>query len=268
MSIKYRLWTCMISAVLLFLIMPCVFAEDYDPDEYGNRAYGYLQYINDNFPNRINNHEMTDDTTTLRAAGQWICDTVSSLGYDPVVQQQEIAEHDFVNYIFRKKGESEKRIVIGAHYDCVDTHGCEDNGTGTAALMELAKRFRNKATPLTLEFCFFDGEEFRGFAGSNIYMDRCTDPENIALYINLDCLGSGDMMYAYGGEYDENDALVRDWGLQMAFALSEELSIELHAMPVQVTRYRTPTRDFSSDHFYFMQAGIPYLYFEANCWIN
>ena len=268
MSIKYRLWTCMISAVLLFLIMPCVFAEDYDPDEYGNRAYGYLQYINDNFPNRINNHEMTDDTTTLRAAGQWICDTVSSFGYDPVVQQQEIAEHDFVNYIFRKKGESEKRIVIGAHYDCVDTHGCEDNGTGVAALMELAKRFRNKATPLTLEFCFFDGEEFRGFAGSNIYIDRCTDLENIALYINLDCLGSGDLMYAYGGVYDESGALTKDWGLQMAFALSEELEIELHAMPEQVTRYKTPTRDFSSDHFYFMESGIPYVYFEANCWVN
>lgn len=249
--------------------MPAVLrAEEENPNDYGVRAYQFLQYIDANFPNRINDHAHTEDTTTLRACGQWICDTVTGFGYEPVIYQGEIEEHDFIDYCFLKRGESEKRIVIGAHYDCVDTHGCEDNGTGVSVLMELARRFRNKATPLTLEFCFFDGEEYRGFAGSCIYLDQCQDPDNIALYINLDCLGAGDLMYAYGGEYDEDGTLIRDWGLQMALALSEELEIDLKTLPESVSRFRTPTRDDSSDHYYFMKNGIPYVYFEANMWVR
>ena len=263
-----RLWLFILSVcILLSAFSASVWAEE-NLNDYGARAYQFLQYLESNYPNRINNHEITEDTSTLRAAGQWICDTIAGFGYEPVIYEQEIEEHDFIDYCFRKHGESEKRIVIGAHYDCVDTHGCEDNGTGVAALMELARRFRNKATPMTLEFCFFDGEEYRGFAGSYIYLDRCEDPENIALYINLDCLGAGDLMYAYGGEYDESGRLLRDWGLQMALALSDELNIDLHTLPETVARFRTPTRDDSSDHYYFMKNEIPYVYFEANMWVN
>ncbi len=269
MKKTYRSWLCLLfSLILLFSLFPASLRAEEDLNDYGARAYQFLQYLESNFPNRINNHEITEDTTALRAAGQWISDTVTGFGYEPVIYQQEIAEHDFIDYCFRKHGESEKRIVIGAHYDCADTHGCEDNGTGVSVLMELARRFRNKATPLTLEFCFFDGEEYRGFAGSYIYLNSCPDPENIVLYINLDCLGAGDLMYAYGGEYNESGELERDWGLQMALALSEELGIELHTLPETVTRFRTPSRDDSSDHYYFMKNEIPYVYFEANTWIN
>ena len=269
MKKTYRLWVCRLYIVLLLIsLFPLSAWAEENINDYGARAYQFLQYLESNYPNRINNNEMTEDTTTLRAAGQWINETVSGFGYEPVIYDQEIAEHRFIDYCFRKRGESEKRIVIGAHYDCVDTHGCEDNGTGVSVLMELARRFRNKATPLTLDFCFFDGEEYRGYAGSYIYLENCEDPENIVLYINLDCLGAGDLMYAYGGEYNESDELVRDWGLQMALALADELEIELHTLPETVTRFRTPTRDGSSDHFYFMKNEIPYVYFEANTWIH
>ena len=253
-------------ALLLGLFAASVYAEETPEDGYGLLAYEYVKYIDANFPYRVNNQEITSDTTNLRAMGQWIQDTVTSFGYQPTVYEQEIAGHDFVTYSFLKKGESEKRIVIGAHYDCVETNGCEDNGTGVALVMELAKRFYNKVTPLTLEFCFFDGEEFRGFAGSNIYMASCDQPENIALYINIDCVGAGDLMYAYGGVYREDGSLDQDWGLQMALAYSDELGIDLYTMPETVTRFRTPTRDDSSDHYYFMLNGIPYVYFEANAW--
>ncbi|MBQ6551451.1 MAG: M28 family peptidase [Lachnospiraceae bacterium] len=233
-------------------------------DEYGAYAYELLRVIDANYPNRINNNSVTTDKTTLRAMGQWINDQLVSYGYQPVVYRHEIEGHDFIDYACRKPGTSGKRIVIGAHYDSVATHGCEDNGTGVALTLELAKRFYGKSTPYTLEFCFFDGEEFRGYAGSNIYLALCDHPESIVLYVNIDCVGAGDLMYAYGGIYNEAGALTRDWGLQMTFALADELSIPLHVIPETVARFPSPTRDASSDHYYFNKNGIPYVYFEAN----
>lgn len=249
------------------LLCPCrVYAEETEEDHYGEDAYQYLTYINDNFPNRVNDHEVTPDTTALRACGEWLRSTMASFGYQAKTYGGTIEAHDFVTYAFTKPGNSPRKIVIGAHYDSVATRGCEDNGTGLALVLELAKRFANVPTPLTLEFCFFDGEETKGFAGSYLYIEQA-GVSDVELYMNLDCLGAGDVMRVYGGMY-EGDTLTNAWGYYMARALADDMGIPIYTMPEAVTKYRTPTRDSSSDQYYFARNGVPYVYFEANTWVK
>ena len=263
-----------ISAVILALLV-LLFSEAFsafsvraDNDAYGEDAYKYMKIMNDCFGRRINNNEITTDKTTLYDAKTYLIEKMAEFGYTANLYEGTINAHDFTSMTFLKPGLSAKKLVIGAHYDCVDTNGCEDNGTGVGMVLELAKRFAGTDTPLTLEFCFWDGEEYRGYAGSFIYLSQIQDRDNILCYINLDSIGSGDNMYAYGGDYDENGVLLRSWGYNMAMTLSRELGIDLHEMPDGIDRYVPPTRTTNSDQYYFNEFGIPYIYFEANAWVN
>ena len=244
-----------------------------DDTAYGEAAYSYLQTIFENYGFRVNNNEIQADQSQKQKCGQWIHSVMTSLGYTGYTLESTNYERNKGNFIqdfcYVKRGASPKKIVIGAHYDSVDSYGVEDNGTGVSVLLELAKRFRDVDTPLTLEFCFFDGEEFLGFGGSFEYAGRVllSEKENTLLYINLDSIGSGDNLYVYGGDY-ENDVLVRDWGYNMAKSIAGDLGIELRTIPDNITRFRAPTRTEASDQFFFAANKVPYIYFEANAWVD
>jgi len=95
-------------------------------------------------------------------------------------------------------------IVIGAHYDHLGRggsgslapnsteihHGADDNASGTAAIIEMAKNFaHSKKNARTLLFISFSGEE-EGLYGSNWYVNNPTVPiaQTVAM-INLDMVG-------------------------------------------------------------------------------
>src|SRR5438270_4902636 len=71
-------------------------------------------------------------------------------------------------------------IVIGAHYDSVfGSPGANDDGSGVAAMLALARRFATRSTSLTLRFVAFVNEEPPYFQtsqmGSFVYARRCRD---------------------------------------------------------------------------------------------
>ena len=76
-------------------------------------------------------------------------------------------------------------------------------------------------------------------------------------------------MFAYGGEY-EDDVLVRDGGLRLAEKTAAELGIDLKEIPEGLSdvRFRRPVRTGGSDQAYFIKEQIPYVYFEANAWVD
>jgi Zn-dependent M28 family amino/carboxypeptidase len=87
----------------------------------------------------------------------------------------------------------EQRVVIGAHYDHIPgCAGADDNATGTAAVLELARVLAGGEFPRTLVVACWDEEE-RGLVGSRAWVGaaaRRGDP--IALYINFDSIGFTD----------------------------------------------------------------------------
>ena len=84
-------------------------------------------------------------------------------------------------------------IVIGAHYDSViGSPGADDNATGVAAIIELAKRFTK--TKRTLRFVAFANEEAPHFGtsemGSLRYAQRCRDRhEKVVAMLSLETIG-------------------------------------------------------------------------------
>lgn len=95
-------------------------------------------------------------------------------------------------------------VVIGAHYDhlgkggagslaanSTEVHfGADDNASGTAAIIELARQFtREKKNKRTIVFIAFSGEE-EGLFGSKHYVNNPSFPvENTVAMFNLDMVG-------------------------------------------------------------------------------
>ncbi len=90
------------------------------------------------------------------------------------------------------RGGGGRVLVVGAHLDSVGSGpGINDNGTGVAALIELAKALRQRAPQLRVRFAFWGAEEF-GLHGSRAYVRALTPAERsrIVAYLNFDMLGS------------------------------------------------------------------------------
>lgn len=133
----------------------------------------------------------------LQAAAGFIENAWSELGYRASRQLYEAKQLQFANVEIEIPGmnKQEEIIIVGAHYD---THqkspGANDNGSGIAALLELARAFAGKRLSRTLRFVAFTNEE-RPFTrtsmmGSRVYARRCRERrEEIKAMICLETLG-------------------------------------------------------------------------------
>jgi len=86
-------------------------------------------------------------------------------------------------------------LLIGAHYDSVfGSPGANDNGSGVAAMLALARRFAQKQAQHTLRFVAFVNEEPPYFQtsqmGSFVYASRCkASGDPISAMISLETIG-------------------------------------------------------------------------------
>ncbi|MBD2448177.1 M28 family peptidase [Nostoc sp. FACHB-152] len=81
-------------------------------------------------------------------------------------------------------------ILIGAHYDAVPgTPGADDNATGVAVLLELARIFAAQPAKYSLRLVAFDMEEY-GLLGSAEYADLLRQQQQpLRLMMSLEMLG-------------------------------------------------------------------------------
>ena len=97
------------------------------------------------------------------------------------------------------RGESEKSIIISAHYDHVGTEddryypGADDNASGVAALLELAEEYKQYEKPrYTMVFLAFSSEE-GGLLGSYYHVNYTDfDSEKALCNINMDMISRCD----------------------------------------------------------------------------
>lgn len=86
-------------------------------------------------------------------------------------------------------------VLVGAHYDSVEgSPGANDNGTGVAALLALARRLKDVRAERTLRLVFFVNEEPPHFLtdemGSAVHAAGCRERgENIVAMLSLETLG-------------------------------------------------------------------------------
>ncbi|MGF1493089.1 MAG: M28 family peptidase [Microcoleaceae cyanobacterium] len=80
-------------------------------------------------------------------------------------------------------------ILVAAHYDTVfNSPGADDNASGLAVLLELARLFGSESTSNRLELVFFDREE-DGLLGSLAFTSQAENLKNLTAAIVLDMVG-------------------------------------------------------------------------------
>jgi aminopeptidase YwaD len=94
------------------------------------------------------------------------------------------------NVIARKPGETDRRVVLCAHYDTkFDTPGAFDNASGVAVLLALAKELSSQKLPFNLEWVAFGNEEYLPL-GDDFYARKYEQEfKNIIAALNFDGVG-------------------------------------------------------------------------------
>jgi len=188
-------------------------------------------------------------TDSVRAARDWIHAKFQSFGYDSVYGDQFYASVSGgykanYNVVATKPGTlyPDIQIIVGAHYDGVSTSpAADDNGSGTAAVLEIARVLHDIPTDVTFNFITFDAEEY-GLYGSYHYANTAVaQHDQIVLMFNLDMIG-----------YLPNATQARLYhGASTKYA---QLWIDLAAPLVGITGYLSGGSS-GSDHHPFNQVG-------------
>ena len=141
--------------------------------------------------------------------------------------------------------DASKTVVVGAHYDTVPgSPGANDNASGTATIMTIARQVAGNSYPFTVRFILFGAEEV-GLFGSRHYVDTLSPEEidNTVAMLNFDSVGSG------GGF-----GVLGDGGLtQETLRLGEQFGPKL-------VRPTTLPPNVGSDHVPFEAADIPVMF--------
>ena len=238
--------------------------------EYGDNAYAFMKQLQSNYPYR----QVNSSNGMLSGAEEWLKAQIATMGYEYMAQPFTMTSADGVtpcygeNLIFSKQGASDRVIVVGAHYDCVEqTFGTDDNASGVGVLLELASIYSTKESPYTIRFVLFSAEE-PGCLGSQYYVDNLSQEERdrIACMINIDTIAAGDNMYLYGGTVDDSGSIVQDWAVYQAQSAADLLGIDMSFHPDVNDSFRHLPKATASDQMPFANVGIPYIYCEASNW--
>lgn len=130
-------------------------------------------------------------------------------------------------------------VIIGGHYDTIPgVPGANDNGSGTAVLLTLAKEIAGKRYPFAVRLVSFGAEEL-GLWGSRRYVESLPAEERsrIKAVMNLDVVGAQVLLGVLG------DA-----------TLTQDLKAQATSMGLSLGAV---SGDVSSDHLSFNREGIP-----------
>ena len=182
----------------------------------------------------------------------------------PMVEAMDAEGRISRNVIGRVTGNEypDRFVVIGAHYDGQGSGGvismnhsgpeavhpsADDNASGSAALMELARRFAENPAETSVLLIAFSGEEL-GLLGSRYFVDRSEiEPDSMLAMVNIDMIGkleqNGELLIFGTGSSPAWEGLIED---PQAFEVS---------MPAGGLD--------ASDHGPFYDEGIPVLHYHT-----
>jgi len=153
-----------------------------------------------------------------------IVTTFESFGLDVTLEPFDYSGTEYYNVVAVKPGSfmPGHQYIVGAHFDSVNNPGADDNGSGTAGVMEIARVLAPLDFAYTIVFIAFDREE-QGLIGSDAYATQHANDDirgmvsvdmiahntgafSVDLYgrsaSNLVKESLADAVYAYGGGLD------------------------------------------------------------------
>lgn len=146
-------------------------------------------------------------------------------------------------------------VIAGGHLDGVSAGpGIQDNGSGSAALLETALQLAKVKPRNTLRFAWWGAEE-AGLIGSTSYVNNLTadELEDIALYLNFDMIASPNFVYfVYDG--DDSDGVGAGPGPDGSAEIEALFESYYDGLGLP---YKGTDFNGRSDYFAFINAGIP-----------
>lgn len=196
-------------------------------------------------------------TTHYAEAANWARAQLAT-GYLTRTEQFLINGQPCLNVVADKHGlrsGSQDVVLVVAHLDSI-THqqdpdaaapGADDNASGSAGLLQIARVFQNHLAVHDLRFILFGGEE-QGLLGSRHYLTHLPAEERgrIRAVINMDMIGTHNT---------ETDRAVLLEGADLSRSVLDGLErAGLTYTSLKIQTSRTPA---ASDHVPFIEAGIP-----------
>lgn len=177
------------------------------------------------------------------------------------LQEKKVKAKNIVGFLNLNK---EKTVVIGAHYDHLGMgttsslyrgvpqihNGADDNASGTAGLLTLARYFSNHSADFSTNFLFigFSGEE-EGLLGSDYWTKNPTlDLSSLQYMLNMDMIG----------RLDANDKVIEVNGVGTSPLWKEKIpTLELNEIKLKTTVSGIGPSDQTS----FYHIKVPALHF-------
>ncbi|MBU0553717.1 M20/M25/M40 family metallo-hydrolase [Myxococcota bacterium] len=199
------------------------------------------------------------------------------LGFGGALSHQHFQRHarGFANLVFEiPAAVAAPLIIIGAHYDTVaDSPGADDNASGVAALIELARHF-HAAPPkgAALRFVFFANEEPPYFQtegmGSLVHARAvAAQGEDVRVMLALEMLGyysdapgSQDVPMGLEGLFPETADFIAFVSDLSTGPLMRTITQGWDAEGVEIERLAAPSSLAEagfSDHWSFWEVGLP-----------
>jgi len=212
---------------------------------------------------------------SLDQAAKWISDEFIAAGYEPKLESFAVGIATVSNVYAEVLGKSGSgTVVIGAHYDSVPgSPGADDNASGVAVMLELARRFKDFNSPYTIRFVAFANEESPWFGtasmGSVQHAERAIDRgDEIVAMLSLEMLGFYDSREnsqrypeGFGLFYPSTGDFVSFVGNARSRSLVHELVSgfrERARLPSEGAAVPEIVKDITrSDQFAFWRHGIP-----------
>lgn len=174
--------------------------------------------------------------------------------------QNTVKEHRLSNILAKVEGKrSDEIVVFSAHFDHIGVisavegdsigNGANDNASGVAAVIELAKYFNNEAKPeRTILFVAFNAEEL-GLHGSKFFSENI-NPDHIVSMINIEMIGKPALnrpnsAWVTGYNYSELGKLLQE-------GVEGKIDFEFYADP-----YSRQNLFSRSDNISLAKLGIP-----------
>lgn len=189
--------------------------------------------------------------------------------FTPFTYPKLFAEVEGTNVMAYLPGEvnRDKYIVISAHYDHLGKlgntiyNGADDNASGVAALLAIAKSITQSPTQHSIIFLATDSEETGLYGAKAFVRNPPVDLSQIVYNLNLDMLSQGgrrNRLYVSGASSQNGLKTVVDRAIKSAglcLQANHSSAVRAYSSNVSKVDWRN-----ASDHAAFKRANIPYLF--------
>ncbi len=165
------------------------------------------------------------------------------------------------NVIGRLQGQSNRGIVIGAHIDSAgpEIPGANDDASGVAAFLEIARVMSKEPHYSTYVFVAFGGEE-SGLVGSNYFVEN-SPLEDVVLMLQLDMTSNDSPLMIW---LDTTEHQSPEWLVSASIDAYHALGYRDIIYPTHFQSLNGSLGGAGSDHEPFMRKGIPAIAFVSD----